>query len=241
MAPTCHNKDGNAPAVDQIMPLKSNYAAVIFDLDGTLIDTESLCNQTGVETCAALGLIVTLGFFETLAGIHDAERIRLLSDLTGVAIDPGQFNALWDEKTYARFADGIPLKPGVFDLLDQIRALSLPMAIATSSRRLPAATKIEVTGLRPYMTAVVSCDDIVQPKPAPDAYLHAAALLGVDPKTCLVFEDSEVGTRSAWDAGMTVVQVPDIHPASGTYAHFVAGSLLDGAKAAGLLSEPVTA
>ena len=217
------------------MPTPRRYAAVIFDLDGTLIDTESLCNQTGVDTCAALGLTVSLRFFETLAGIHDAERIRRLADLTGVAIDPVTFNALWDEKTYARFTDGIPLKPGVFDLLGQIRALGLPMAIATSSRRLPATTKIAVTGLGPFMRAVVSFDDIAQPKPAPDAYLHAAALLGVAPVDCLVFEDSEVGTRSAWDAGMTVVQVPDIHAASGTYAHYVAPSLLAGAAAAGLL------
>lgn len=216
------------------MPAKPSYAAVIFDLDGTLIDTESLCNKTGVATCTALGLDVSLGFFETLAGIHDAERIRLLSDLTGMAIDPDQFNALWDELTYARFKDGIPLKPGVFALLAQIRALGLPMAVATSSRRLPALTKLDVTGLRHWMDAVVSCDDIPRPKPAPDAYLHAAALLGVAPVDCLVFEDSEVGTKSAWEAGMTVVQVPDIHAASGRYAHFVAATLLDGAKAAGL-------
>lgn len=211
------------------------FAAVIFDLDGTLIDTETLCNQTGVETCAVLGLDVSLGFFETLAGIHDAERMRLLSDLTGVAIDPDQFYALWDKLTYARFKDGIPLKPGVFSLLAQIRALGLPMAVATSSRRLPALTKLDVTGLRPWMTAVVTFDDIAQPKPAPDAYLHAAALLGVAPVDCLAFEDSEVGARAAWEAGMTVVQVPDIHAASGRYAHFVAGSLLDGARAAGLV------
>ena len=217
------------------MPDKPAYAAVIFDLDGTLIDTETLCNQTGVQTCAALGLNVSLAFFETLAGIHDAERIRLLSAHTGAPIDPDQFNALWDEKTYVRFKDGIPLKPGVFDLLAQTRALGLPMAVATSSRRLPAATKLDVTGLRSWMDAVVSFDDIAQPKPAPDAYLHAAALLGVAPVDCLAFEDSEVGTQAAWDAGMTVVQVPDIHAASGRYAHFVAGSLLDGAKAAGLL------
>ena len=217
------------------MPLQPTYAAVIFDLDGTLIDTESLCNQTGVDTCAALGLNVSLAFFETLAGIHDAERIRLLSDLTGVKIDPDGFNALWDEKTYIRFQDGIPLKPGVFDRLARIRALGLPMAIATSSRRQPAQTKIAVTGLAPWMQAVVSCDDVAAAKPAPDAYLLAARLLGADPAACLAFEDSEVGARSAWDAGLTVVQVPDIHAASGQYAHFVAASLVEGALAAGLV------
>lgn len=200
-----------------------------------MIDTETLCNQTGVDTCAALGLDVSLAFFETLAGVHDAERVRRLSELTGVPIDPDQFNAVWDAKTYARFKDGIPLKPGVFELLARVRHLGLPMAIATSSRRLPAATKVDVTGLRPWMTAVVSFDDVSQPKPAPDAYLHAARLLGVAPAACLAFEDSEVGCRSAWDAGLTVVQVPDIHPASGEYAHFVAASLLDGAQAAGLV------
>jgi HAD superfamily hydrolase (TIGR01509 family) len=217
------------------MPTTTTYAAVIFDLDGTLIDTETLCNQTGVATCAALGLDVSLAFFETLAGIHDAERVRRLSELTGVAIDLDSFNALWDEKTYVRFNDGIPLKAGVFELLAQVKALGLPMAIATSSRRGPALAKIEVTGVGPWVQAVVSYDDVAAAKPAPDAYLLAARFLGMAPADCLVFEDSEVGTKSAWDAGMTVVQVPDIHAASGAYAHFVAGSLLEGAKAAGLV------
>lgn len=218
------------------MPQPPPFAAVIFDLDGTLIDTETLCNLTGVQTCQAMGLNVTLEQFETLAGVHDAERVRRMADWTGAKIDPDQFNALWDELSYRRFEDGIPLKPGALDLLHRVAGLRLPMAIATSSRRTPAQTKIDVIGIRPLLAAVVTCDDVATPKPAPDAYLLAASLLGVAPDRCLVFEDTEVGARAAWDAGMTVVQVPDIHPASGRYAHHVAASLLDGARVAGLLA-----
>ena len=206
-----------------------------------MIDTEALCNRTGVETCAALGLDVSLAFFETLAGVHDAERIRRLSDLTGAAIDPEAFNALWDEKTYLKFKDGIPVKPGVFTLLAKIREIGLPMAIATSSRRLPGHAKIETAGLRDWVSAIVTFDDVAAPKPAPDAFLLAAKMLGATPADCLVFEDSEVGSEAAWAAGMKVVQVPDIHPSSGRFAHHVAPSLLTGAQMAGLIvaSEPV--
>ncbi len=208
--------------------------AVIFDLDGTLIDTEALCNETGVAACAALGHPVSLAFFEALAGIHDAERARLIGAETGHAVDAPAFFAEWDRRCAIRFADGIPMKPGVPQILDAIAALGLPMALCTSSRRSQADTKLHHTGLARYFAATISCDDVAHAKPAADPYLAAAAALGATPARCLAFEDSETGARSAWDAGMRVVQVPDMHPATGRFAHHVAPNILDGARMAGL-------
>lgn len=214
----------------------ATFAAVIFDLDGTLIDTEVLCNETGVAACRNMGHEVSLAFFETLAGIHDVERARLIGEHVGAKIDLARFYGEWDRLCEIRFADGIPLKPGAVVLLERIADLDLPMAVATSSRRKPAHDKIAQAGLAHWFPTVITFDDVKQAKPAPDPYLLAAARLSVLPAQCLAFEDSETGARAAHAAGMTVVQVPDLHAASGLHAHHVAPSLWAGALAAGLIA-----
>jgi HAD superfamily hydrolase (TIGR01509 family) len=215
---------------------RPSFDAVIFDLDGTLIDTEVLCNETGVQACRNMGHDVSLAFFETLAGIHDVERARLIGEHVGETIDLGIFYYEWDRLCEIRFADGIPLKPGTVALLERIADLGLPMAVATSSRRKPAHDKITLAGLARWFSTIITFDDVAQAKPAPDPYLLAATRLSVSPAQCLAFEDSETGARAAHAAGMTVVQVPDLHPATGDHAHHVAPSLLEGALAAGLFA-----
>ncbi len=214
------------------------FEAVIFDLDGTLVDTETLCNEEGIAACALQGIDLAPSFFESLAGIHDARRIELIREHSGQPLDAARFLGDWDARVEARLSDGLPLKPGAAELIAAIDALGLPMAIATSSRSGPGLSKIDHAGLTASMRAIITCDDVKTPKPAPDAYLAAAAALGVDPARCLVFEDSETGARAGQAAGMTVVQVPDLHPTDGAHASYVADSLLAGARAAGLLPVP---
>jgi len=214
-------------------PPMQPFDAVVFDLDGTLIDTEALCNEAGVEACANLGLPVDLPFFEGLAGIDDRTRLRLIEAHVGVTLDLGAFLAEWDRLCSLRFARGVPVKAGAFELLD---GLTLPVALATSSRRGPADEKLAGAGLAGRFATVVTFDDVAAAKPAPDAYLLACDRLGVAPARALAFEDSEPGARSARAAGLTVVQVPDLHGTDGAHAHHVAPTLLDGARAAGLIS-----
>lgn len=218
------------------------FDAVVFDLDGTLVDTESLCNETGVEACTNLGVPVGLPFFESLAGIDDRTRARLIEAEAGATLDLGAFLAEWDRLCSLRFAQGIPVKAGVFDLLDRIGLpdLALPVALATSSRRGPAEEKIRGAGFAGRFAAVVTFDDVAAAKPAPDPYLLACQRLGVDPARALAFEDSEPGAASARAAGLTVVQVPDLHGpdpswTGGAHAHHVAPTLLEGARMAGLI------
>jgi HAD superfamily hydrolase (TIGR01509 family) len=215
--------------------MPARFDAVVFDLDGTLIDTESLCNDAGVEACANLGFPVGLPFFEGLAGIDDRTRATMIEAHTGVTVDYVPFLAEWDRLCTIRFAQGIPVKAGAFDLLDRLNAQGIPLALATSSRGGPAIEKLDGAGLRRYFREVVTFDDVAAAKPAPDPYLLAAKRLGVDPARCLAFEDSETGARSARAAGLTVVQVPDLHPTQGAHAHHVAPTLLEGARMAGLL------
>jgi HAD superfamily hydrolase (TIGR01509 family) len=210
------------------------FDAVVFDLDGTLMDTESICNAAGVEACAHLGLPVDLPFFEGLAGIDDVTRARLIGEHVGAVVELGAFLEEWDRLCTLRFREGIPLKAGAVALLEELEAAGVPLALATSSRRGPAHEKLEAAGLGRFFRAVVTFDDVAAAKPAPDAYRLACERLGADPARCLAFEDSETGARSAKAAGLTVVQVPDLHGTAGAHAHHVAATLLEGAAWAGL-------
>ena len=208
------------------------YDALFFDLDGTLIDTESLALTSGLAAFAAAGVPVTESFLHSLIGTDEptaASRIRLHLP----EVDLQAVNRLWKSGFMALVDLGLELKPGVRDLF---AALShLPRALVTSSGRVSAQHKLGLVGLGSDFAAVVALEDVTRPKPAPDPYLLAARLLGVSPARCLVFEDSEPGAEAAHRAGCTVVQVPDMVPATGRWAHHIAPDLLSGARLAGLL------
>ncbi|MGQ0567133.1 MAG: HAD family hydrolase [Gemmobacter sp.] len=207
------------------------WAAVIFDLDGTLLDTEAITHRAAVAAFGVCGVAVDPAFLLQLVGVDDVTGAgRIMAAYPG--LDLGAFEREWKAASIRGLAGGIALKPGVMELLG---ALDLPMAIATSSTRVQATRKFAACALPPF-AHVVTVDDVARAKPAPDPYLRAAALLGVDPARCLAFEDSETGARSAHAAGMTVVQVPDLLPASGDWAHHVADDILTGARMAGLIA-----
>ena len=209
------------------------FDAVIFDLDGTLVDTERLIHAAGIEAFAALGVAVDPAFLHGLVGKDDVTGAGLIR-AAFPEMDPRAFDAAWVAGVDRLMADGLPLKSGVLELLALI---GHPRAIATSSNRRQADKKLSRSGLAPHFAHVIVLEDVAWPKPAPDPYLLAAARLGVPPGRCVAFEDSETGAASARAAGMTVVQVPDMLPASGRHADLVAPDLLSGARGIGLISE----
>ena len=207
------------------------FDAVIFDLDGTLVDTESVALRLGRDCLRALGHAPDDAVFHQMIG-RDAPS----SDAILLAAYPGldlvQFDRMWRGGFEAAIESDLPLKPGAHDILARI---ALPKALCTSSRRDSALRKLELAGIGAAFHAVVALDDVRRAKPHPEPYLTAAARLGVPPQRCLAFEDSETGAAAARAAGCTVVQVPDILPTDGAHAHHVAASLLDGARLAGLI------
>lgn len=210
------------------------FAAVIFDLDGTLVDSERVALEAGRRAFLRFGETVAPGFLEALIGRDRNAVAAALLENYGHLDQPMLVQAIREESIALREAEGLPLKPGAVLLIEEIAALGLPMAVATSSGAVEAERKLTSAGLRAHFAAVIAFDHVENPKPAPDPYLLAARSLGHAPETCLAFEDSDTGTASARAAGMRVVQVPDMLPSDGVHAHHLATSLIEGALAAGL-------
>lgn len=206
------------------------YDALLFDLDGTLIDTETVAMATGMAAFAAMGHPVGPEFMRRLVGVD----LPTASGIIGAALptlDQAGLQAHWHRAFVTEIDRDLPLKPGALDLLS---ARHRPMALVTSSGRDEAHHKLRRSGLHAYFDVVVTLADVTTPKPAPEPYLLAAERLGVAPARCLAFEDSETGAEAAHRAGCTVVQIPDVGQATGRWSHHLARDLLHGAALAGL-------
>lgn len=206
------------------------YDALLFDLDGTLVDTETVAITAGMAAFAAQGHVVSLAFMHSLVGVDEPTGARsiaqALPDLDQVALRQD-----WQSRFVSATERELLLKPGVAVLL---AAGFGPMAVVTSSSQASAQRKLARVGLLDHFATVVTLDDVTTAKPAPEPYLLAAQRLSVSPARCLVFEDSETGAEAAHRAGCTVVQIPDVVPSQGRWAHHLAEDLLSGARLAGL-------
>lgn len=184
------------------------FDAVVFDMDGTLVHTETLHRQSWELAIADRGLALpSVDYEKTFAGRPGREICRDVFGFEGEEIE--LFVELVERK-YRGLADGnlSPL-PGVLAFIELVE--SLPIAVAMSARRDSARKTLEALGLWGRFEAVVTADDITQGKPHPEIFLLAADRLGVDPNRCLAFEDSHSGLKAARAAGMTCIGVSTSH------------------------------
>lgn len=194
------------------MRLPRQPAAVIFDMDGLLFDTERLHQHAIQAAAAAQGRSLPVSLFHRLLGHPWPTNHALLLAEYGDAAAVEALRQDWMHRFDALVGAGPPLKPGVLPLLDALDELGLPRAIATSGSHPEVARNTAAHGLGARFHAVVARGDYAAGKPAPDPYLVAAARLGVPPRDCLALEDSHNGIRSAAAAGMMAVMVPDLLP-----------------------------
>lgn len=217
------------------MEKSHRFGAIIFDLDGTLLDSEAAAMRAGTLAFQDLGVTVDEAFMHGMIGKDYATGARIIKARFG-DLDTDRLNTQWmAHSKRLRARDGVALKPGAVELLAHLMDSGLPMALATSSHHQSAHDKLRMSDLARYFPTVVTRDSVQNGKPAPDPYLLAAKLLGLAPADCLAFEDSDTGAAAAYAAGMQVVQIPDILPTQGRHAHHVADSLLTGARAMGLM------
>ena len=188
--------------------------AVIFDVDGTLLDTEAKHGEMMTAASRNLGWPISREIFLRMVGVHRDENRRMLTVEYGPDFPVDQFYLDSETMFEAAVENGIPLRPGALEIVAYLHAAGVPMAVATSTLSPDAERRLEQAGIMPFLKAVVTRSDVEHAKPDPECYLLAARRLGVDPTLCLAVEDSPIGVRAAHGAGMTTVMIPDLLPAT---------------------------
>ena len=191
-----------------------NFTAVIFDMDGTLFDTEKLCSQCEIRACAEMGYTMTPEIYLGTVGLPSHGERGWRAFLLGhYGPDFPIDEVARRTRRYMNVEiaqNGLPIKPGASELLDWLDANHIPRAIASSSARESIAHHLERVGWTNRIDLFVGGDEIAHGKPAPDIFLEAARRLSVSPLQCAAFEDSEAGVRSAHAAAMYVIMIPDL-------------------------------
>jgi HAD superfamily hydrolase (TIGR01509 family) len=200
--------------------------AVVFDMDGVLVDTEQDWDAARRQVAEAWGGRWRAEATADMMGMSAPEWSRYMHDELGVEAEPEEINRRVVAEVLERVGRGPPLLPGAGATVQSVAA-RWPLGLASSANRPVIEAVLDVSGLAPFFAAVISSEEVARGKPAPDVYLAAAEALGVEPHTAVAVEDSSNGIRSAAAAGMTVVAVPNAHYPPDAEALAVADHVID--------------
>lgn len=187
------------------------FDAVIFDMDGLLIDSEKIAFEAFSEICERFALGDRSELFYQCIGTNKAAGEQVIKIGLEGELNYIEFIAAWDELYIARTTNTkIPLKAGAQELLEHIASMEMPIGVATSSSTKRATQKLQDGGIFQYFKTIIGGEQVAKSKPNPDIFLRAAAVLGARAEKCLALEDSENGVKAAVSAGMITIQIPDL-------------------------------
>jgi HAD superfamily hydrolase (TIGR01509 family) len=184
--------------------------AVVFDLDGVLLDSEQVWDEVREQLARERGGRWHERAQRDMMGMSSTEWSRYMHDVIGLREPPAQISAEVVRRMGERYRDGLPLLPGAVEAVERLAA-RWPLGLASSSNRPLIDLVLDVSGLARLFRATVSSEEVARGKPAPDVFLEAARRLGVAPERCAVVEDSANGIRAGRAAGMLVVAIPNPH------------------------------
>jgi HAD superfamily hydrolase (TIGR01509 family) len=181
--------------------------AVVFDLDGVLIDSEPVWEQVRRALVADRGGHWASDAQTKLMGMSTPEWARYLSEDLGVGLPPSEVASIVVDRMAASYREHLPLLPGAVEAVRRLAA-RWPLGLASSAPAALIETVLQSAGLRPEFQVTMSTEQVPRGKPAPDIYLAVAERLGVTPASCAAVEDSSNGLRSAAAAGLRVIAIP---------------------------------
>jgi len=182
--------------------------AVIFDLDGVLIQTEEIWDDVREAYAAEHGARYDAEAQRAMMGMSSLEWSAYMNEELGMPVEPAEISAEVVRRMEARYHERLPLIEGAVEAVERLAA-RWSLGLASSSNRPLIDAVLELSGLSPSFVATVSSEEVERGKPAPDVYLECARRLGVAPTGCAAIEDSHAGIRSAKSAGMRVVAIPN--------------------------------
>ena len=187
----------------------NNIKAVLFDLDGTLVESMSMWGDIDVDYLKKFHIPVPEGLQKAIEGLSMYQTAVYFKENFALEDSLEDIMDEWNRMAYKKYTTEIPLKPGVRAFLDVLKSKNIPCGIATSNSRILTEAILKSHQVENYFSVMVTGDEITNGKPDPEVYLEAARKLGVAPEHCLVFEDIPFGIMAGKRAGMTVCAVED--------------------------------
>ncbi len=190
-----------------------NIKAVIFDLDGSLVDSMWLWRAIDIEYLGRFGIPLPEDLQSRIEGMSFEETAVYFKEHFPIPDPLETIKEDWNRMAWDKYMYEVPLKPGIPEFLDECRKRGILLGIATSNSRELVENVAAAHNLKNYFSCIMTGSDVKKGKPAPDIYLETASALGVSPKDCLVFEDIIPGIQAGKSAGMRVCAVEDAYSA----------------------------